>query len=158
MPTYVLSIKAELENVASLLPLNNVMWKFDIVNASSERKEGVTVCATDELELSGSRGHANFVMKWPGEKHESYIKIVHVKKVTPQYGAEDSGSMKPILGLECRGLEIERWIPGDDFVVESTSGVIFENVDLTENDWADYDERNDESVSITDLEYRIEKH
>jgi hypothetical protein len=88
MPTYVLSIKAELENVASLIPLNNVMWKFDIVNSSSERKQGITVGAADELELSGSRGTANFVMKWPGEKHESYIKIVHVKKVTTQY---DSG-------------------------------------------------------------------
>lgn len=41
MPTYLLSIKAELENVASLLPLTDVMWKFDIVNSSSERKEGM---------------------------------------------------------------------------------------------------------------------
>ena len=69
----------------------------------------------------------------------------------------DSGQFKTILGLECRGIEIERWIPGDDFVVESTSGTIFENVDLTENDWADYDEKYDESVSITDLEFKIEK-
>ena len=88
MPIFLLSIKAELDNVASLLPLTDVMWKFDIVNSSSERKEGITVCPTDELELSGSRGTANFVMKWPGDKNESYIKIVHVKKVTTQY---DSG-------------------------------------------------------------------
>jgi hypothetical protein len=87
MPTYVLSIKAELENVASLLPLNDVMWKFDITSSSSERKEGITVCPSEELELSGSRGTANFVMRWKGDKHESYIKVVHVKKVTTKYEA-----------------------------------------------------------------------
>ena len=42
--------------------------------------------------------------------------------------------------------------------MESSSGAIFENVDLSENDWADYDEKNDESVSITNLEYKIERH
>ena len=87
MPTYVLSIKAELENVESMLPMKDVMWKFDVVNTAAERKEGITVSSIDEYELTGSRGVANFVMKWPGDKHESYIKIVHVKKVTPQYGS-----------------------------------------------------------------------
>ena len=70
----------------------------------------------------------------------------------------DAGNFKPILGLECRGLEIERWIPGEDFVVQSTSGTIFENVDLSEEAWGDYDEKNDEAVSVTELEYKIERH
>lgn len=52
---------------------------------------GITVCPTDELELSGSRGTANYVMKWPGAKTESYIKVIHVKKVVTQY---DSGEMQ----------------------------------------------------------------
>ena len=90
MPTFVLFIKAELENVAKLIPSNNVLWKFDVVNAASERKEGITVSASEEIELHGSRGTANFVMKWQGDKHESYIKIVHVKKVTNVY---ESGTL-----------------------------------------------------------------
>lgn len=42
-------------------------------------------------------------------------------------------------------------------MAESIGGAIFENVDLTDGDWAEYDEDNDTSVSITNVVYSIEK-
>mmetsp|Transcript_26686 Transcript_26686/g.39648 ORF Transcript_26686/g.39648 Transcript_26686/m.39648 type:complete len:162 (+) Transcript_26686:95-580(+) len=160
MTIYALKIKANLDNVARMIPLNNNMWKFDIVSNGGERREGITVTTADEIDLEGSRGHANFVMKWPGTHHQSYIKIVDLKKCSGIYTAEDAagGKFVPILGLECRGLEIERWVPEVDFVVETADGTIFEDVDLSDSDgWAEYDEENDAAVSITELESVIER-
>lgn len=35
------------------------------------------------------------------------------------------------------------------------SSATFDNVDLTEKDWADFDERADESVAIYELQHKI---
>lgn len=96
-------------------------------------------------------------MKWHSSGHQTYIKIVDLKKVDGSYKQSDSGSMVSILGLECRGLHPTRWIPGNDFQAESSGGKIFEEVDMTEGDWAEYDDENDLSVSVMSLEHTIEK-
>lgn len=56
------------------------------------------------LELMGSKGHANFVIKWSSSSSQSYIKIVDMKGVKGIYSAQDSGKFVPILALECRGI------------------------------------------------------
>jgi hypothetical protein len=80
---------------------------------------------------------------------------VSLHKCTGEY-SNQNGEFQAILGLECRGLDLERWIPSIDFIAESVDGTIFENVDLSDPDgWAEYDERNDKAVSVTELEYKI---
>ncbi len=98
-------------------------------------------------------------MKWDkSSPHQSYIKIVDLKKVSGSYLADQSGGvMVPILGLECRGLIPVRWVPGVDGTCVSVGGKVFEDVDLQEGDWAEYDDENDLAVSITNLEHCIER-
>jgi len=72
---------------------------------------------------------------------------------------DDNQSFVPVLALECRGIEPLTFYPmGSEFIVESEGGVTFsgEDVDLSEGDWADYDETNDQSVSISDFESKFE--
>lgn len=66
MTIFAIQVRATLENISKLIPIQNNLWKFDVVNSSGERKEGITVSLEDEIQLEGSRGTANFVMKWPG--------------------------------------------------------------------------------------------
>lgn len=157
MPVFLLKIKANLENIATIRPVEGVCWRFDIEN-NGERKEGITVSSTEIIELEGSKGEANFVMRWSKGAPPSYIKIVPVKKVTGTYTSSDAGKFVTVAGFECRGLTITRFIPGEDFTAESTGGTVFEGIDLTEGDWADYDDSNgnDSPVSITDFESKIE--
>ena len=156
MPVFALEIKADLENVSKLRPLENNLWKLDISNSDSERKLGITVSAGDEIDIEGSRGIANFILKWPGSKQQSYIKIVRLEKCSGEYSGSDSGSFVRIVGFECRGLVIDRWIPTVDFEVETSSGVIIEGgADLSDGDWADFDDRANQSVSVINLEHRI---
>jgi hypothetical protein len=107
-------------------------------------------------ELEGSRGDANFIMKWPGNKQQAYIKIVDLKNVTGNYTEDNSGKWVAVLGLECRGIVPKSWKVSRDFVAESTGGHFFEDVDLSDGDWAEYDEENDLSVSITNVECKVE--
>lgn len=44
----------------------------------------------------------------------------------------------------------------DGFRVESTSGTAFEDVDLSEREWMDYDEKLGESIGIYDLEWKLQ--
>jgi hypothetical protein len=109
--------------------------------------------------LEGSRGEANFIIKWPGSSGQAYIKLLsNVKGVKTSYNAEDSGNFVTILAMECRNVEPTTWYPSLDFLICSSGGKQFENVDLSEKEWADYDEENDLSVSIMNLEYKIEHH
>ena len=80
-------------------------------------------------------------------------------KETPRDITEDdSGSWVPRLAVECRGMEPCAYhAMGDEFVVKSQGGVVFaEEVDVSEGDWADYDEENDASVSLSDVQFKWE--
>lgn len=94
-------------------------------------------------------------MKWDNSSPQSYIKFVPVKKVDGSYTAADSGTFKAIVGLECRGLEITKWIPGADFSGESLGGKVFDSVDLSEGDWTEYDDDADLSLSVLELRHEI---
>ena len=108
--------------------------------------------------LEGSRGDANFIIKWPYSKDQSYIKIITHRSVASSISAAQSGSFVTILAMECRNLEPIAWHPSFDFMARTTGGVLFDNdkVDLTDRDWAEYDEENDMAVSVTNLDYKIE--
>ena len=44
----------------------------------------------------------------------------------------------------------------DGFTVKSSSGAVFEDVDLSEKEWMDYDEKLGESIGIYDLEWKLQ--
>jgi len=69
-----------------------------------DSRDGITVSEGDILELSGSKGEANFIIKWSSSSSQSYIKIVNAKGVSGLYTAENSGKYVTILVLECRGI------------------------------------------------------
>jgi hypothetical protein len=114
------------------------------------------VTSDDVFPLEGSRGDANFLIKWPYANDQSYIKFITHKALKSSYSEENSSEFVTILAMECRNIEISAWQPSTDFTVTSTGGFTFDPVDLSDRDWADYDEENDLSVSVSNLEYRIE--
>jgi len=158
MPLVLLKIKAELENIAELKLVDGFALQLDIENEGSERKT-VTVSSTDVEELEGSRGDANFVVRWAKGAPQAYVKMVPVKKCDGTYKAENSGQLVTLLGLECRGLTVTKWHVGaGDFDATSVGGTNFNGIDLTDSDWADYDDQNgnDMSVSVTAFECKVE--
>jgi hypothetical protein len=173
MVLFLLYIKAELENVGSIDLKKDASLCLSVRNPLSdfEVREKVVMNATEPVEQDeSSRSPAHHLsIKWEGSKKASIMTILDeaaaksaLKKkkgvqVRP-FTADDSGNWVPILAVECRGLEPSGFSPmGDDFVVTSTEGTEFrEDVDLSDADWAEYDEDNDQSVSLSEIEFKWE--
>ena len=95
-------------------------------------------CQEEQLEISGSKGTANFIKKWPGEQTQSYLKMVDVKKVTgaTSISGADSDKFTTLFAIECRGLEPVSWMPKHDFTIRSSGGsTVFSEVEIDEGFW-----------------------
>lgn len=69
------------------------------------------------------------------------------------YNADDSDSLKTIAVFDCRGVEPTDFSPRIGWIVKSAeNGQIFENVDLSDDDWVEYDQKNKVSVGVYSFE------
>ncbi len=124
----------------------------------------------------------HFGIRWEGSKKTSVLTVLDMESVKTalkqgtkkgkkakagevdprmprSYTDEDNQSFVPILAMECRGIEPFAFHPmGGEFIVESEGGVKFDgdDVDLSEGDWADYDENNDQAVTISEFESKFD--
>lgn len=166
MVLYLLYLKAELENVesVSLKPDANICLSVRNPLSDFETREKVVMNLKETLDQEeGAREPPNhFSLKWEGSKKASIatvldgaaVKTALKKKkgaqVPRNYSGDDSGDFAPILAVETRGLEPYAFhVMGDEFVVTSSGGgqTFAEDVDLSDGDWAEYDEENDRKLS-----------
>eukprot|EP00903_Cladosiphon_okamuranus_P010819 g10221.t1 len=104
MPVFVLKIKCELDNVASMQADENNKWILTMQSPDEgERREHVEVTKARNEELEGSRGTANFVVKWQGAKKQATASIVEIKKIAgSQHEASSrNGPLLPNPLAEC---------------------------------------------------------
>ena len=142
--------------------------------SDSEVREKVAfnLSETIEQEENAKEPPCHFALKWDGSKKRSTLTVLDEaetktalkkKKLNGKffylsYTSENSDTFVPILAFECRGLEPYAFhFLGDEFTVESEGGIKFEtDIDLSDGDWADYDEDNDVAVSLSGFETKIE--
>ncbi len=169
MPVFVAYIKADLENVGSAsIDVETATLTIDVKQGQSdETRESVTICREDEVPLDGSRGIANLVLSdWKAScsvlTADEFTTRFKKKKAalgeTPRTVTdEDSGSWVPVVAFEARGLDVVRWrLREGDVSVRSAAGYPFEDVDLSDGDWADYDVEADAPVALSDIETKVE--
>ena len=64
MPVFVLLLKCEMENINVLSPDDSTPWTLDFQQSGgSEVKSGVVVTAEEEMDIDGSKGTANAILK-----------------------------------------------------------------------------------------------
>ena len=175
MVLFFLMMKAETENVGTVSLRKDVNLRISVSNPLSgdEIRENVVFNPSETLEQDESAREPphHFCLKWEGSKKTSILQALDDKEVAAalkkkkykgdkprQYTGDDSGNWVPLLAVECRGLEPYAFHPmGEEFVVTSQGGKIFtEDVDLSEGDWADYDEENDAAISLSEIEFKID--
>eukprot|EP00475_Leptophrys_vorax_P009002 TRINITY_DN15905_c0_g2_i1.p2 TRINITY_DN15905_c0_g2~~TRINITY_DN15905_c0_g2_i1.p2 ORF type:complete len:163 (+),score=12.31 TRINITY_DN15905_c0_g2_i1:203-691(+) len=158
MVLLVIAIRAELENLTNLRPAADDFTYYFRVKCScgevSAKESSVT--KGEEYEMKGSRGTANLVQKCTLCARVGSISLVdgHAKPLT----AEDSEARRfaPLVCLDCRGMEPVEFFPKDGWRAEGAeSGTVFGEIDLSEGEYSDYDERAGESVSILNIESEI---
>ena len=104
MVVFVLRLKADVENVEEISFPEHAQWCINLKQSDGDEvKEGVYVSSEEEVAMSGSRGVAHFVMKFPGGSKEVSLNVQQIKGTTRAYTLDDSGSYVPIVAFECRG-------------------------------------------------------
>jgi len=164
MVVIVLKMKADLEGVDKIVFPPDHEWMLDVQQSNgTEVRKGITISNAEEFEVQGSRGTANFVLKWEGAKAQSSMSIYTPTRAGPlkgmtlgEYPAAQSGKFHPIAAFECRGLEPISWQPTIGYTIENEKGGKHDNVELAEKEWCGYDQENDLSVGVYDLEFQFE--
>lgn len=161
------SLKATLENVTDLQPAGedfNWMFKIKCLSCHEEHSNWIGIDATEQRQLSNSRGEANFVWKCSFCKRESSINFDEsFSRSKALYTAENSDEQKfaPLAVLECRGCEITAFDPKGVWQCKGIeSGTVFDEVELSLSEpdgWTDYDEKSSVPVSVMEFESKIER-
>jgi len=125
MPKYALQMKSELKNVLEFrIDTEKVDWTVDLERGSDGmRKTDQTLNKQDVFEIEGSKGDANYIMKWEkGDKSACNISIIEDKTVDATYGEADSNNWKTMCVMEARGADIIAWKLADTSCFQVISG------------------------------------
>ncbi|XP_074317332.1 uncharacterized protein LOC141653463 [Silene latifolia] len=167
MVNYKLMITAEMENVATLQPMGGLhdphfsyYFKLRCENCGEVTEKETCVSLDEQVPIPKSRGVANLVQKCKFCSREGNITMVPIplRGGNPLTEADcESGNYTALMGFECRGLEpFDFSFMCPQWKVEATSGTIYEDVDLSSGDWAEYDEKGNMPVSISNLKSKFE--
>ncbi|KZW02098.1 DUF866-domain-containing protein [Exidia glandulosa HHB12029] len=148
-------VVTELENVTNLVPADDHFEYFFQVKCNScheTHPNFVSVNRIEEREVSGGKGSsAHLVWRCKNCKREHSAKF---EPLPPQpYTADHNGSFAPLITLDCRGLEPVSFDPRGIWKCEGVEkGTKFSEVDLSEGEWVDYDEKAAVPVSVMNIE------
>ncbi|KDO79992.1 hypothetical protein CISIN_1g0310771mg, partial [Citrus sinensis] len=70
--------------------------------------------------------------------------------------AAQSGGFSPLMLFDCRGYEPVDFVFGVGWKVESLAGTQYEDIDLSGGDYAEYDEKGECPVMISNLRFKFE--
>ncbi|XP_031568015.1 UPF0587 protein v1g245604-like [Actinia tenebrosa] len=148
-----LQFKANLENITNVKPDgDDFRWylKLKCLNCGEETKQWIYLCSMESVAIKGSRGSANYVSKCKLCGRENSLDII--KDSIKEYNADDSNHFKTMVTFDCRGLEPFDFSPRTGFVGEGIeTSTKFTDIDLSEADWSDYDERAQQSIGIYEV-------
>jgi len=152
-----LQLKATLENVTNVCAEGeDFRWylKLRCANCGDTPEHFQYACATDEAPLKGGRGHASLVVKCKLCSRENSLDLVE-DSVAP---LTESEKFQTVLAMDCRGLEPVDFSPRIGWRCEGAeSGTPFADVDLSEKEWVEYDEKAALSVGIYDVQCQFVK-
>ncbi|CUM67739.1 uncharacterized protein PRCAT00005444001 [Priceomyces carsonii] len=156
-----LKARAELNNVTDLQPVDTTSdpfeytFKIQCISCREVHDKPITVNRFDHQGITGSRGEASFVFRCRQCKNEHSASILRTKeKIT----TELSDKLVPILEIDARGLDFVEFFPYGRFecsATESTSK--FDEVDLSEGEWYEYDDKAGTEVSVENVHWAISR-
>ena len=161
MVVFSLNVSAELSKVTDLSPVDSPQAPFEYTftiqctQCKENHPKPVPINRYETHQITGSRGQANFVFKCKQCKSEHTAAIQRTDKTVL---VEDAGKSISILTIDSRGMDFVEFHPIGQFQckgTESSPPTAFNEVDLSEGEWYDYDDKAGEEVSITDVDWSI---
>jgi CXXC motif containing zinc binding protein, eukaryotic len=153
MPEFKVYFKATLENVAKLAIEEQARHYFSLecTNCGAEHNE-LYLKPSDEYEHG--RGRCNFLMKCAECKRQITVDLLS----TTPYEAEHSETWSDFVAFEVRGAVLSGYSLTNGYIVNSAKSSNTYEVDfLEDDDWCEYDDRADASLSILQTHVKVEK-
>jgi len=158
-----LVLSAELEGVTDLIPKDTqeepyfYTFKVQCTSCRETHPNWVSFNRYEQIDIPGSRGEANFVWKCRLCLKTHTASIIGGPNAFELKDDSKSKSQK-IIELDCRGLEFTDFKPEGEWQAKGAeSSTVFSNVDLSENEWYDYDEKSGAEVSIKDVTFEVKR-
>uniref|UniRef100_A0A7E4ULD8 C2H2-type domain-containing protein n=1 Tax=Panagrellus redivivus TaxID=6233 RepID=A0A7E4ULD8_PANRE len=158
MPHFALELKANLVNVTNLRPADYAThhWcmKFKCSSCGAKFDHWQSATAEEIHVLHEHQRIANLIENCP------FCAIQYSIHILPDsykpYDANKNEQWQQIVRFDCRGMEPVDFDPTVGWVAEgSESGTVFEDIDLTDKEWADYDEKLNQPVEINSIDVRF---
>ncbi|XP_060522428.1 UPF0587 protein CG4646 [Cylas formicarius] len=152
-----LQIKAALENVEELKTIHPdyaFMLKLKCTGCGEVSDKWHDIVESQTFPGKTGRSENNYIAKCKMCGRENSLDIV--KGSNASYRDYDQGKFKSIVVFECRGIEPTEFTPGESWIVKvKESSRVFDNIDLSEKEWVEYDEKIQQPVEISDMEFRF---
>lgn len=165
MVKFLLKASAELSNVTGLEPFDTpehpyeYTFQIECTKCRTTHDKDIQINQYEKHEISGSRGEASFVFRCKECKHEHSASILRTneKLSTTEDSVNDKASAT-ILEIDARGIDFLKFIPiGEFLAVGSETNTKFADIDLSEGEWYDVDEKSNDEVSIVDVSWEISR-
>lgn len=160
MVKFYLKIYATLEGVTDVEPVDTTdspqeyIFTIQCTKCRTTHDKPVNINRFEQHEILGSRGEASFVFRCKECKSE------HSASITRTSSKLTVDDKKPvaILEIDARGLDFEKFHPEGRYeAVGAETGTKFTDVDLSDDEWYDYDDKAGAEVSITDVKWEISR-
>ncbi|CAJ0939342.1 unnamed protein product, partial [Mesorhabditis belari] len=158
MPILSLDLKANLVNLTNLRPSDPESFRWHIkvrcTNCGEAPDSWHYIVINERMDIPGSRGEANLVEKCKLCSRVNTLTIVDDS--VGSYSAEKNEQFQSMIKFDCRGLEPYEFDPRMGWQAEGVeSETPFEEIDLSEKEWSDYDERVNEAVEINEIDVKF---
>ncbi|XP_004498924.1 uncharacterized protein [Cicer arietinum] len=158
MVNYMLMITAELENLTNLQPQAgcddpnfSYFFKLKCGRCGEISQKDTCVSLNDTVPLPAGKATTHLIQKCKFCGRESTVTMIPGRGQPLTNETSESGKFTPLMLFDCRGYEPIDFEFGDGWKVESLEGTKFENVDLSSGEFAEYDEKGECPVMISNL-------
>ncbi|XP_073006929.1 uncharacterized protein [Typha latifolia] len=158
MVFYLLHFTAELENLTNLQPRGgcddpNYTYYFKVKceNCGEISQKTTWVALSESVSLTNGRGTANLVQKCKLCGRDGTIQMIPGQGQPLTIELSQAGKNSRLMVFDCRGFEPVDFVFSDGWKAESLSGTTFD-IDLSEDEFAEYDEKGECPVGITNLQ------
>ncbi|KAF9613360.1 hypothetical protein IFM89_007438 [Coptis chinensis] len=122
-----------------------------------EMSQKVTyVSLSDTVPNPNGRGTSHLVQKCKFCSWEGTVTMIPGRGKPLMLDASESRDYAPLMLFDCRGLEPVDYAFGQGWKAISTSGTKFEDIDLSRGEYADYCEKGQIPVMISNLQAKFD--
>ncbi|KAL1834603.1 hypothetical protein DCAR_0104813 [Daucus carota subsp. sativus] len=153
MVKYRVLFTADLQNLTDLKPSSDptftYYFKMKCGNCGELAKKVISVLPSEKVD--DSRNAPNLVMKCKFcERVGSVTVTCDIREPLTEARSEFRNSV-PLIQLDCKGLDPVEFVFGNGWKAKSIAGTKFEDIDLSDGEFDEYDEKGECPVSISNL-------